>query len=118
MKINGILIHPVDHVVTLSAAVKADETVFYLKDGKLYSQTAAEEIPQYHKMAVVPIEKGQRILKYGAKIGEAIREIPAGNWVHRHNLQSIGTILKKGAGCETESAFCEETGRERSCEDI
>lgn len=90
MKMNGILIDPADQVVTLSEAVKAGETVSYLKAGRVYEQTAVEEIPQYHKMAVTDIGKGQRILKYGAQIGEATQEIAAGSWVHTHNLQSAG----------------------------
>lgn len=95
MKINGILIDPVDHVVTLSTAAKAGDMVFYLKDGKVYGQVAAEEIPQYHKMAITSIGKGQQIMKYGARIGEATEEIAAGSWVHTHNLQSAGMIQEK-----------------------
>lgn len=95
MKINGIMIDPADHVVTLSSAVKAGDAVSYLKGGKVCSQTAAEEIPQYHKMAVTSIEKGQKVMKYGAWIGEATKEIAAGSWVHTHNLQSAGMIQKK-----------------------
>lgn len=90
MGINGILIDPADHVVTLSAAVKAGGMVFYEKAGAVYSQTAAEDIPQYHKMAIADIHKGQAVLKYGVRIGEATEEIRPGNWVHRHNLQSAG----------------------------
>ena len=88
MKTNGILIDPADHVVTLAEAVKAGETVSYVKSGTVYGQTAMEDIPQYHKMAIKELYKGQTVLKYGARIGEATGEIAPGSWVHRHNLDA------------------------------
>lgn len=95
MRKNGILIDPADHVVTLSSAVKAGETVSYEKAGAVCIQTAAEDIPQYHKMAVTDIHEGQTVLKYGAGIGRATKEIARGSWVHKHNLQSASE-WKKG----------------------
>ena len=88
MRINGILIDPADHVVTLAEAVKVGETVSYVQSGTVYGQTAMEDIPQYHKMAIKELYKGQTVLKYGARIGEATREIAPGSWVHRHNLDA------------------------------
>lgn len=88
MKKNGILIHAKDQVLTLAAAVKVQETVAYTRDGIDSTQKAVEDIPQYHKMAVRDMKKGEKICKYGEEIGEATADIRAGEWVHIHNLQS------------------------------
>lgn len=45
-----------------------------------------------HKIAIEPIEKGGRILKYGLPIGSATKTITAGDHVHVHNLKSDYTI--------------------------
>lgn len=88
MKTNGILIHESDHVVTLTLPVAAGEVVSYMRKGVLDHVEALSDIPQYHKIAVQDIGKGRKVCKYGEEIGEAVQDIPAGSWVHVHNLQS------------------------------
>jgi altronate dehydratase len=46
-----------------------------------------QEIPQGHKVALRDIGKGESVFKYGAPIGMASDEIPAGSHVHVHNLE-------------------------------
>jgi hypothetical protein len=41
-----------------------------------------------HKFAVRHIEDGERVIKYGAPIGKAIRDIEPGDYVHLHNVAS------------------------------
>jgi predicted RecA/RadA family phage recombinase len=41
-----------------------------------------------HKFALRPIAKGDRIVKYGAPIGVALRAIAPGEYVHTHNMVS------------------------------
>lgn len=41
-----------------------------------------------HKVAARDIAKGEKILKYGAPIGSATMDIPAGAHVHLHNMKS------------------------------
>ncbi len=41
-----------------------------------------------HKFALRPIRSGSRIVKYGAPIGVATRDIEAGEYVHTHNMAS------------------------------
>jgi altronate hydrolase len=41
-----------------------------------------------HKIALVPIARGEAVLKYGHSIGFATCDIEAGDWVHVHNLAS------------------------------
>ena len=40
------------------------------------------------KYALSPIAAGQKVMKYGFPIGEATRDICAGELVHSHNLKS------------------------------
>ena len=41
-----------------------------------------------HKIAIKPIEKGDKILKYGLSIGSATQNINPGEHVHSHNLET------------------------------
>ena len=41
-----------------------------------------------HKLARLPIARGQKIIKYGAIIGSANRDIACGEHVHTHNVDS------------------------------
>jgi len=45
-----------------------------------------DPIPAGHKIALVQIEKGEPVYKYGQIIGFAIQDIAAGEHVHAHNL--------------------------------
>lgn len=47
-----------------------------------------DDIEQGHKIAVVAISAGDKVLKYGAPIGSASRDIVPGAHVHLHNLKS------------------------------
>lgn len=50
---------------------------------------AVEKIPFGHKIALRDIEAGEKILKYGAAIGECTRPIGTGCLVHVHNVKSL-----------------------------
>ncbi|ANY67375.1 altronate hydrolase [Paenibacillus sp. BIHB 4019] len=50
-----------------------------------------EDVPKGHKIASTPIPQDAHVLKFGYSIGIAKSDIPAGSWVHTHN---IGTGLK------------------------
>lgn len=45
-------------------------------------------VPAGHKIALRPIAKGERVIKYGCTIGLATEDIPEGQWVHSHNLKT------------------------------
>ncbi len=42
-----------------------------------------------HKFALVDINKGEKVFKYGIAIGIAYKDIKAGDHVHLHNLKSL-----------------------------
>ena len=50
---------------------------------------AAEVIEPGHKVALVPLTPGERVLRYGEPIVQATRPISRGEWVHVHNTQPI-----------------------------
>ena len=53
-----------------------------------YSVTLKSKVDVGHKFAVRPIAKGERIVKYGAPIGSATRDIEPGEYLHTHNVTS------------------------------
>jgi altronate hydrolase len=41
-----------------------------------------------HKIAIVPIPKGTRVVKYGQAIGLTTENVEPGDWIHTHNLSN------------------------------
>jgi hypothetical protein len=78
-----------DNVATLLRGVAAGETVTVETPGGRFAVVAGEPIALCHKIALVDIAIGTRIVKYGECIGEAIAPIRRGAWVHTHNLRSL-----------------------------
>jgi galactarate dehydratase len=50
-------------------------------------QTLREHVPQGHKVALVDLAAGSPVLRYNVTIGYAIRDIPAGSWIHERLLR-------------------------------
>jgi len=48
-----------------------------------------ERVPFGHKVSLRDIKKGEKIIKYGEVIGEAIEDIKAGSHVHIHNMAGL-----------------------------
>ena len=87
MEIKAICLDKRDNVVTLTQAARQDDMVTWR--GCTASVTAAEEIPQWHKIALVDLKPGDRIYKYGEVIGEATAPIARGHWVSDKNIHSV-----------------------------
>lgn len=49
---------------------------------------ASETIPLGHKIALAAIPAEGEVVKFGMPIGLATEPIPAGAWVHIHNIRS------------------------------
>lgn len=47
-----------------------------------------DDIPFGHKFAIMPINEGKEVVKYGETIGRATEDITPGEWVHTHNCES------------------------------
>ena len=49
---------------------------------------ALMDIPQGHKIALLPIKKGENVVKYGFPIGHATEDAAPGTWMHTHNVHT------------------------------
>ena len=79
-----LLISPEDNIAVLRANARAGE-VLRIGDKRYQLGMSAG---YGHKIAVRPIPEGEKVLKYGAPIGSATRDIAVGDYVHIHNMQS------------------------------
>ena len=96
---NLILSHPKDNVATAKSPIKSGTSLTISKGKKII---AKEQIPFAHKIALRGIPRDGAVIKYGERIGRAIREIKAGELVHIHNVvgergRSKRTFLKRRA---------------------
>ncbi len=87
MKANALIINERDNVAVVLEDIPKGGRVL-LSDGR--EMEAREEIPCSHKIALVDMAAGTRVIKYGEVIGLAGRDIPRGSWVHTHNLVGEG----------------------------
>ncbi|HEX9913544.1 MAG TPA: UxaA family hydrolase [Candidatus Bathyarchaeia archaeon] len=79
-----------DNVATVTGDTMKGEAVEVLSpDGKMILKAKPlDDIAFGHKLSLRRIRKGEEIIKYGEVIGVASRAIPAGEWVHIHNVDS------------------------------
>ena len=83
---NYIKIHPSDNVAVALQPLPSGLSV----EGIILT----ESIQQGHKFTLKPLLSGQQIIKYGNPIGYASTDIPAGSWVHTHNIRTgLGDLL-------------------------
>jgi altronate dehydratase small subunit len=79
-----MLSHPKDNVATAKFPLQAG-TLLTFSDGKKIE--VREEIRFGHKIALRKIPKNSPVIKYGERIGRAIRIIEPGQLVHIHNVE-------------------------------
>ncbi|MCR5330399.1 MAG: altronate dehydratase family protein, partial [Lachnospiraceae bacterium] len=75
-------IDPSDNVAVILEAVGAGTEL----EGT--GVTVKQDIPAGHKCALRDIAEGEAVIKYGNPIGKAREAIPAGSWVHVHNVKT------------------------------
>jgi len=87
----AILMHPRDNVATAIEDIEAGALVSIVStQGEAVREVRARAaIALGHKLAVRGIRPAERIVKYGAVIGEASREVAEGEHVHIHNVESL-----------------------------
>jgi altronate dehydratase small subunit len=83
-----------DNIFIATATIEAGEML--LIAGR--STPVPVSVPLGHKVAARFIAAGEKVIKYGAPIGSATRDIAAGEHVHTHNIQSdyLPTYLREG----------------------
>ncbi|MFC1863993.1 UxaA family hydrolase [Thermodesulfobacteriota bacterium] len=87
-RINAILIHKDDNVITTTEVLEALSVARYERDREIVEFIVAEEIPKFHKVALIDFQEAQPVCKYGQLIGETITPIRKGSHVHDHNIAS------------------------------
>jgi galactarate dehydratase len=98
MMSNAVIIDvPVTMPVTTPHTIhmhERDNVVIVANDGGLPPGTVLpsglalrDRVPQGHKVALVDVAAGAPVLRYGIPIGYAVKDIPAGSWVHERLLQ-------------------------------
>jgi len=75
---------PADNVAVALRPLSAGERI--VLDGR--ALTVERDIAVGHKLAARDIAAGDAILKYNCPIGVATQDIPAGAYVHTHNVKS------------------------------
>jgi altronate dehydratase small subunit len=83
-----VVVKPSDNVATAIRELEAGETVDVQVGDEVRTIEIDDDVPFGHKIAVEDIEAGDTITKYGTSIGNATERIPAGTWVHVHNVES------------------------------
>ncbi|MES2980574.1 MAG: galactarate dehydratase [Pseudomonadota bacterium] len=71
----------------------SDNVAIVANDGGLPAGTVfpdglvlCDRVPQGHKVALVDLPKGAAVMRYNVPIGYALKDIPAGSWVHERLL--------------------------------
>ena len=89
MKPKAIIMSKGDNVATALENLPANRSVQVRNGSELTTHFVQEDIPFGHKFAVLRIEAGAKVLKYGQVIGAATQNIEAGAHVHVHNVESL-----------------------------
>jgi hypothetical protein len=75
---------PKDNVGVVIATLRKGEVI----DIGGAPHAIAFDVALGHKLALAPIARGAKIVKYGAPIGSATADIALGDYVHIHNMKS------------------------------
>lgn len=84
---DAIRIHATDNVATALVDLTAGSSVAVGQQ----RVSVTEAIDRSHKLALAPIGRGDRVIKYGFPIGTATADIAIGAHVHYHNLATALT---------------------------
>jgi len=85
----AIVVDPRDSVATALADLAAGEVLTVRVGDKDCRLTLRAPIAFGHKVALMPIQPGEPVRKYGEVIGRATQAIAAGEHVHGHNLEGM-----------------------------
>lgn len=83
-----VILHRNDDVAIALRDLAAGEEVRLPAGSGETTLKAAADIPKGHKLALRAVPQGQHVRKFGYSIGVAQEDIPAGSWVHTHNVRS------------------------------
>lgn len=92
---NILQVHPSDNIIVALTDLKKGEEVI-LNNEVIPIKTP---IPQKHKFAKTPLNKGDKLIMYGVEVGELLQDIRAGEWIKkdfvRHSTGNFGEKTKE-----------------------
>ncbi|QIZ67973.1 UxaA family hydrolase [Geobacillus subterraneus] len=88
-----VILNQKDNVATALDYIPARSVIKITRQNREYNVAIKQNIEFGHKFAIMPIKKGEDILKYGEVIGVASSDIAEGEHVHVHNVEG-----KRGRG--------------------
>ncbi|KWW17354.1 hypothetical protein AS888_22395 [Peribacillus simplex] len=101
--VSCIVMDSKDNVATLLCDVKAGENLSFNLNGISHNIIVQQDVKFCHKVAIRPVKKGERIIKYGESIGAATEGIDEGEHVHVHNIEGIRGRGDQKAGSRRDS---------------
>lgn len=84
----GYKVNATDNVATVLEPVHAGQPVSVTGPDGVGTVRALEAIDTMHKIAIHHIAAQAAVIKFGVRIGHALKDIEPGSWVHLHNLAS------------------------------
>ena len=90
-KTDIIIHHEKDNVgvvVIEKITLNQDCACWIMENDKTVSIQSLNEIPLGHKIAMIDLDEGDTILKYGHDIGKVVKSIKKGEHVHVHNVKT------------------------------
>ena len=75
-------------VVIEKVSPKQDCSCWIMENDGSTKIQSMDEIPLGHKIAMVDLNEGDTILKYGHDIGKVVKSIKKGEHVHVHNVKT------------------------------
>ena len=84
----AIVIHEKDTVATALELLRAGDVIPVEIQNHTEKIKLVDEIPAGHKFALMDMEIGTDVIKYGESIGQSTSKIARGEHVHRHNVTS------------------------------
>ena len=85
----AMIVNKKDNVATALSDLTAGDSITLIGIKNPEGIKANQSVPFGHKIALIPIAKGETIIKYGEVIGRATQRISQGNHVHIHNVESL-----------------------------
>jgi altronate dehydratase small subunit len=86
----AILMNKKDNVATALFSINKNDSAVITYNNEIITEIIAlDPIEIYHKIAIMPIQSGDLIYKYGEIIGQATNSIKVGEQVHVNNIESV-----------------------------
>jgi (2R)-sulfolactate sulfo-lyase subunit alpha len=76
--------------VVVVEGVKAGDTLtgWIMDQDRIISMKVLDDVPIGHKLAIKPLAENDTVIKYGEDVGRTIAPIPAGAYLHVHNVKT------------------------------